>query len=144
MEVRKPIMPITTAMRTYTRVLWVVLSILVVAGCEGGRREPTTDVTSSDSASHEGAGGSAIEQPNDPIRDLLDLANFGIHCFATPADAVSAQLRASKAAERQNAEMDRASEGQLKPPPGSYLYVSDVGENGQGPLCYSVSTGALH
>lgn len=135
-------MPITTAMRTYTRVLWVVLSILVVAGCEGGRHEPTTAV--SDSASDEGARGSAIEQPNDPIRGLLDLANFGIHCFATPADAVSAQLRASKAAEKQNAEMDRASEGQLKPPPSNYLYVSDVGETGQGPLCYSVSTGGLH
>jgi hypothetical protein len=73
------------------------------------------------------------------------LHNDGLHCFATPVDAVAAMLRASKAAAEKNEETDQnAKDEPLKPSPHDYLYVSDVGNTNRGPLCYSVSSGGLH
>ncbi|MEC4903178.1 Uncharacterised protein [Mycobacteroides abscessus subsp. abscessus] len=89
----------------------------------------------------------ANQQPNAPIKELLTLNadGLGIHCFATPADAVAAQLRASKAAEADNTKLDQQTDDKgRKPPPTDYLHVSDVGAGNFPADCYSITHGGLH
>ncbi|ULN52476.1 hypothetical protein [Mycolicibacillus parakoreensis] len=82
------------------------------------------------------------QEPNAPIAELLSLQDDGVHCFARPAGAVAAQLRASKAADAANAKLTHEAEDEpYRPAPGQYLQVSDVGETQFGALCYRVTAG---
>lgn len=115
------------------------LGVLLV-GCATDKTEPPAASVNADLGPYHRP---PDQQPNAPIKELLSLDNDGMHCFATPADAVAAQLRASKAAEAHNAKLDQDAEGKpLKPSAADYQYVSDVGANGS--LCYTVTDGGMH
>jgi len=116
----------------------VLASAVMLSSCSARQKEPA-----SPSASSSGVV-TATQEPNAAIKDLLSLDHEGVHCFATPADAVAAQLRASKAADADNGRVDKQIRDDKKPSTDNYLYVSDVGAGNFSALCYAVTTGGLH